>query len=143
MQERFSKTPSYSNDYGAERDLLYRGAAAPTQELARSLSSEALSKMRLRRARYFVGKDAFWSRVDEISLTTEGLGQWVTYTWLTKGRKLAPSLVLSKLRGPFWSQDEGLALFLTVDRLVPNWQKTLFSTSPVTAEEQLARACMS
>jgi hypothetical protein len=34
--------------------------------------------------------------------TTEGLGEWVSYNWLTRGRGVSPSLVLPKLRGGFW-----------------------------------------
>lgn len=141
VQERFAKDSTYAADYRKERDLLYRAAATPLLADARALTCSALAKMRSRRARYFTGANAGWARVDEVSLTTEGLGQWVAFAWLTKGRKLRASLVLSKLRGPFWSQDEGLAIFLVLDRLVPNWQKSLLSASPVTVEGQLSRAC--
>lgn len=141
VQNRFARDSAYAAEYGIERDLLYRAVAASTEVEARKLTCSALAKMRARRARYFTGANAGWARVDEISLTTEGLGQYVAFAWLTKARKLRASLVLAKLRGPFWSQDEGLAIFLVVDRLVPNWQKSLLSGLPVTVEGQLSRAC--
>ena len=141
VQETFAGNADFVRDYEAERDLLFRAASAPDFAQARTLACEALDRLRDRRARYFTGASAHWSEVDELSLTTEGLGQWVAYKWLTEGRGLAPSLVLSKLRGRFWSQDQGLAIFLAIDRLVPDWQSRLFSRSPATAEPLLALAC--
>ena len=141
VQEAFQTNAAYVREYQSERDLLFRAASAPTDVEARAFACEALAKLRTRRARHFTGSSSEWALVDEISLTTEGLGEWVSYSWLTQARGLAPSLVLSKLRGRFWSQEQGLAIFLTVDRLVPHWQRRLFSRSPATAEHLLALAC--
>ena len=141
VQEAFEKNSAYVRDYESERDLLFRAASAPTDAEARALSCVVLAALRERRARHFTGADAHWALVDEMSLTTEGLGQLVAYKWLTQGRGLASSLVLSKMRGPSWSQEQGLATFLIVDRLVPRWQRRLFSPSPATAEQLLALAC--
>lgn len=140
VQKSFEANPAYVRAYQAERDLLYRAASAPSDREAQALACEAHAMLRARRDRYLAGTNSL-ALVDELSLTTEGLGQWVAYAWLTSGRGLAPSLALQKLRGPFWSQDQGLALFLVVDRLVPGWQRLLFASSPATAERLLARAC--
>lgn len=141
VQEAFEKNAAYARDYEAERDLLFRAASAPNDAEARALGCDALAALGARRARYFTGANAHWALIDEMSLTTEGLGQWVAYKWLTQGRGLAPSLVLSKLRGPYWSQEQGLGTFLIVDRLVPGWQGRLFSAKPMTADHLLALAC--
>lgn len=141
VQEKFKENAIYVREYTAERDLLFRAASAPTDGEARALACEALALFRERRLRHFTGVNAQWAAVDEISLTTEGLGQWLSYAWLTRGRHLAPAVVLPKLRSSFWSQDEGLAIFLLVDRLVPNWQRLVLSSSPETTEQLLARAC--
>ena len=141
IQEAFGKDAAYVRDYELERDLLFRAASAADDAQARALACDALTVLRARRARHFTGSNAHCALVDEVSLTTEGLGQWVAYKWLTERRGLAPSLVLSKLRGPYWSQDEGLALLLLIDRLVPRWQSRLFSPAPQTAEHLLAAAC--
>lgn len=141
IQEAFDKNAAYVRDYESERDLLFRAASAPTDAEAQALACDALASLRARRARHFTGANAHWALIDDMSLTTEGLGQWVAYKWLTEGRGLAPSLVLSKMRGPFWSQEQGLATFLIVDRLVPGWQARLFAPSPATAEQLLALAC--
>ena len=141
VQEAFQANAAYVADYESERDLLFRAAAAPTDGEARMLACAALASLRARRARHFAGPNAHWALVDEVSLTTEGLGEWVNYKWLTAARGLAPALVQSKLRGHFWSQEHGLAIFLTIDRLVPRWQRHLLSRSPATAEPLLAMAC--
>ncbi len=141
VQEAFEANAGYVRAYEAERDLLYRAASAPTEHEARAYTCDALDRLRIRRTRYFTGSNEHWAAVDEISLTTEGLGQWLSYKWLTEGHRLAPSLVQSKLRGRYWSQEEGLAIFLTIDRLVPHWQKRLFTRSPATAHDLLELAC--
>ena len=139
VQEAFEANADYVREYESERDLLFRAASAPTDVEARALACDGLARFRARRARHFTG--THWALVDELSLTTEGLGEWVSYKWLTRGRGLPSSLVLSKLRGRHWSQEQGLAIFLTVDRLVPDWQERLFSSSPATAEQLLTLAC--
>jgi hypothetical protein len=141
VQEAFEANAGYVRAYEAERDLLYRAASAPNEHEARAYTCDALDRLRTRRTRYFTGSNEHWAAVDEISLTTEGLGQWLSYKRLTEKHRLAPSLVQSKLRGRYWSQDEGLGIFLTIDRLVPDWQKRLFTRSPTTADDLLELAC--
>lgn len=141
VQERFKDNADYIRDYEAERDQLFRAAEAPNDVEARSLTCDALAKLRQRRARYFNGADAIWSEIDELSLTTEGLGEWVGYNWLTRMRRLPANVVLQRFRGRFWSQEHGLALFLVIDRLVPGWQGHLIRREPATVDTLLARAC--
>lgn len=141
VEEAFRSNRAYVRDYQSERDLLFRAVSAPTDVEARAFACDAVAKLRSRRARHFTGSNSHLALIDEVSLTTEGLGQWVAYTWLTRRRGLAPSLVLSKLRRTYWSQEQGLATFLLIDRLVPGWQRRLLSPAPVTAEHLLALAC--
>jgi hypothetical protein len=141
VQEAFASNPDYVRLFEAERDILFDAASVSTNMQARVLACDGLGRLRTRRARHFTGPAAFWVLVDETSLTSEGLGQWVSYKWMTSRRGLPASLVLSKLRGRYWSQDEGLAIFLIVDRLVPHWQRRLFGNKPDTAEKLLALAC--
>ena len=53
----------------------------------------------------------------------EGVGQWAAYR-LTKARTGSETETLRLVRDNrrYWSQDEGLALFLLIDALVPGWQ---------------------
>jgi hypothetical protein len=144
LQDTFQKDPAYVADYQAETDLLYAAAGASTDAEAKVLARQALAKMRARRARWFVGDAEKWKPLDEIFLTMEGLGQWAAYAWFTdkQGPNLNPAKVLPEVRRKRnrWTQDEGLALFLVVNRLVPNWQKRAFASNPELAESLLQRA---
>jgi hypothetical protein len=144
LQRAFGDDSAYAAAYAAERDLLYAAAAAPDTAEARRLAGAALARLRARRARWFVGDSARWAPLDEIFLTMEGLGQWAAYAWLVgpRGPRLAPAVAQRELRrgGRFWTQDEGLALLLAVDRLVPGWQALAFAERPLTAEALLERA---
>jgi len=42
--------------------------------------------------------------------------------------------------GRQWSQDQGMVIFLLIDRLLPNWQDRAFAAEPATAMEFLALA---
>lgn len=144
LQEAFEGDEAYASDYRAERDLLYQAADAPDDATARDLARQALGRMRSRRATWFTGDAAKWAPLDEIFLTMEGLGQWVIYAWFTdpRGHGLDRANALREVRrgGRSWTQDEGLALFLVVDRLLPGWQKLAFARKPETAEALLNRA---
>ena len=144
LQAAFEKNPAYVADYEAERDTLFAAAAAPSDAQARALAAKALGLYRARHARWFVGDTAQWAPLDDLFLDMEGLGQWVFYTWHVRSG-LPPATVLPATRrgGRWWSQDEGLALFLTIDRLVPGWQKRAFAKKPELAEQLLERASVS
>ena len=67
-------------------------------------------------------------------LTSEGFGQWVAYAWLAdpKGGGMAMDAAREKMRGKRrqWSQEEGLGLFLVIDRFVPDWPARMFARRP-------------
>lgn len=144
VQARFKTDPAYVAAYEAERDTLFRAVAAPTDAQARTLAADALRLMRARRARFFTGADAKWLELDDLFLQMEGVGQWLAYAWYVspRGARLSPATVLPEVRrgGRFWTQDEGLALFLVVDRLSPGWQRDAFAARPLLAEALLAKA---
>jgi hypothetical protein len=145
LQEAFKRNAAYVAAFESERDLLLRAAAAPDDRQARTLACEAREKMRSRRSRFFRGANAKWGPLDEIYLTMEGQGQYAMYSWWTdpKGKGAAPAAVMPNITGggASWVQEESLALFLVIDRLVPGWQRSAFVPRPETATALLARAC--
>jgi hypothetical protein len=145
LQRAFRANASYVADFERERDILFRAAATPDEQQARMLACEALARMRARRGKYFVGANARWAPLDELYLTMEGEGQWAMYSWWTdpRAKGLAPAIVLPQIRSASrsWVQDEGLALFLVIDRLIPSWQRLAFARRSETAGSLLARAC--
>jgi hypothetical protein len=90
--------------------------------------------MRERQAKYFQGSKANYTEIEERFLTMEGAGQWAAYR-LAKARRVVgasdvQALDLVRDRREFWSQDQGLAVILLLDQLVPNWQEHMFDTLP-------------
>ena len=147
VQTRFAGDPEYVAAYVAERDLFFRAAAAPELADARLLATEALARMKRRHARWFQGDAAVFARLDDIFLALEGVGQWSGYAWLAHpdGGGVAHDEAIRIMLGSrkWWVQDEGLALFLTVDRLLPEWPSLEFTTpemGAMGATELLERA---
>ena len=144
VQTRFRETPEFVADIDAERALLFRAAAAATDEEARAAAREALTRINARRTRYYVGDDEKLADLEDIFLTMEGVAQWAAFTWLVhpSGGAFAVETALPLFRrgGRQWSQDEGLAIYLVIDRLVPGWTQRSFADQPVTALRLLAEA---
>ncbi|MEZ6024505.1 MAG: hypothetical protein R3C16_14055 [Hyphomonadaceae bacterium] len=144
VQDTMQGDADYVAAYEAERDLLFQAAAAPSDAEARALARQAWERIEARRARFFVGNNAKLSDLDDVFLTMEGMGQWVGYAWLVhpEGARLAPDVALAGMRrgAEKWSQDEGLALFLVIDRLLPDWQARAFADDPASARQLLELA---
>lgn len=143
VQETFRENADYVAAYEAERDLLFQAAAAVDIGEARRLAGQALTMMQARRARFFVGENAKLADLEDVFLSMEGAAQWAGYAWLTdaEGGGVAPQRALPGMRrgGLQWSQDEGLAIYLVLDRLVPDWRARSFSNAPETALTALQR----
>jgi hypothetical protein len=144
VQARFEGDAEYVAAWSRERDILFAAAAATDDAQARQLAAEALGLMRARRARWFRGDKASFTAMDDVFLTMEGMGQWLIYRYFLspEGGGLAPANSLRAVRRNqrWWSQDEGLALILIIDRLLPNWQERAFRDPDWRAEQLLAAA---
>lgn len=143
VQDHFESDADYVAAYRAERDLMYRAAAAPTLDQVRDLGRQALELSRRRRARWFTGKNALFNEVDSVFLSLEGAAQWTGYAWLSHGlggHMPADAAAKKIAQGPKWVQDHGLALFLIVDRLLPDWPSRVFAGKSVGAYELLEQA---
>jgi hypothetical protein len=89
-----------------------------------------------RRKTWLSGEKASLGEIEDIFLTMEGAGQYAGLAWLSDpaGAGLTRDVALAGMRrGRRWSQDEGLALFMALDRLAPGWPQTIFSAKGVTA----------
>jgi hypothetical protein len=144
IQRQFGSDPAYATAWAEERDLLFAAAAAPDDDAARRLAAAALERMRSRRARWLNGANAPFAELDDIFLSMEGMGQWLAYGALRspEGGGVSADQALPAIRrgGRQWSQDQGLALLLTVDRLLPDWQQRAFRDPDWRAERLLAAA---
>lgn len=144
LQAKFKGDPDYVAAYEKELGLLQAAADEPDSARARQLARDALAAMRARQARWFTGDNAMWKVADDLFLTMEGIGQWSGYSWLShpKGWGLSPELAERTMRGSgkWWSQEQGLALFLVIDRLLPGWQGKAFRDEPMLGIDLLAEA---
>ncbi len=144
VQERFGSDSAYVAAYQVERDLLFRAALADSISQVRALAAEALAMMRTRQARWFTGENEVFTLLDDAFLSLEGAGQWTGYAWLThpNGGGVQADVAMEQMRGrkQSWTQDEGLALFLVLDRLLPNWPALVFGTRSAGAVQLLEQA---
>jgi len=79
--------------------------------------------------------------LDDIFLSLEGSAMWGQYRIMLKnlppGLNEKEALPWILQRTPAWSQEEGLALFLLIDRLDPNWKSQFFNNELPSAFEYL------
>jgi hypothetical protein len=131
IQGRFEADRDFAASIARETDLLFAAAAADAPSEARKLAREARRLMLSRQERWFRGQDAGLREAEEIWLTMEGSGQWLAYRWLTdpKGGAVPADVALREFarRGKSWSQKQGIALFLALERLAPaGWKARVF-----------------
>ncbi|WP_338242262.1 hypothetical protein [Aurantiacibacter hainanensis] len=141
VQDTFSDDPAYVGLYETERDTLFAAAAAPDDETARYLAGEALGLMRQRRAMYFHDARDFYAELEDVFLTMEGMGQFMMLSHFRNQPGVSAELALREaLSGDYWTQNQGLALWLVLDRLLPDWRERAFREPDWRAEQLLAAA---
>jgi hypothetical protein len=126
IQRTFGAKDDYRRLYEDERKHLSRAVLADDVNACRRALAEVLSVSRQRKRRFFTGANAAYSDLEDIFLALEGLGMWVHYQMARDhaptGEDWRQTLVSLSERTDAWSQEEGLGLFLLIDRLVPGWQ---------------------
>jgi len=141
IQTRFEANTEFKAAYAGERSLLYQAVAEPNAGVRRALVATAVSMIESRRARYFSGDEAIYAEVEDVFLSMEGLGQWVAYRVAVRDGLSEPDAVNFIRRGRTrWSQDEGLAVFLVIDALVPDWRDRVLKGTPATVLQLLSEA---
>jgi hypothetical protein len=120
VQERFGGREGFAAAFAAERDLLYAGSL-----------HEAVRSIDARRSRYFAGDDAFYAELEELFLGMEGVANWAgVRAAMHDGATRDEAITLMRGSRKWFSQDEGLALFLAIDASVPGWQGRVFADKP-------------
>jgi hypothetical protein len=142
IQDRFKTNEAYALSMNREIELLFAAAKASADGKTRQLARQMLSLAKERRKTYFTGKDAYLAEAEDIFLTLEGSGQWLGYRWLIDpngGKQNAADAFARFVKeADFWSQNQGLAMFLVVDRLDKGaWKKIAFGDGGKTGIEFL------
>jgi hypothetical protein len=145
IQERFEGNERFAASISRETDLLFAAASADTAEEAHRLAAEARALIAARRAQWYTGPDAALSEIEDVWLTLEGSGQWAGHQWLTSRDGAAAPAPLAMAgfarRGGWWSQTQGLALLLAVDRIAGEaWRAHAFGDGAVSGVEFLDAA---
>jgi hypothetical protein len=144
VERTFAKKGRYRKAYERERDLLFQAAAEADDARARSLAAEALRLAERRRSRWMSGRKAWLGEMEALFLAMEGVAEWCRYRLLTddpaETRDDAELLAFVRGKDNDWSQDEGLALFLLIDRFAPGWQAGALEGLPPSPFELLSEA---
>lgn len=146
VQDYFEKDTAYNSAFREEVKLFYDAAAEKDKTKSAGSIKESIEKLRSRQNKYFIGDKAHFRKIDDFFLTMEGFGQFTMYLWLTspKGANLSPEIALKGVRrgGKQWSQEEGLALFLLLNKLVKpeNWAKSMFGNQTESVIELISKA---
>jgi hypothetical protein len=141
IQTRFEKNAEFARMFGQERDQLYVAANERDAARQRAAVAQAVALMRARRARFFVGGDAPMAMFEDLFLSMEGLGNWTAYRVARRAGLSSDEAQAFIRRGRSrWSQDEGLAAFLIIDALVPDWRTGVLSGRPLSVLDLLDAA---
>lgn len=145
IQERFASNAAFAASVGRETNLLLESSRAKSRSDALRLAREARALMRERQERWFTGGDSYLATAEDIWLTMEGSAQWAGYRWLIepKGGGYAPAVAEAGFgtRGKWWSQKEGFALFMALDRLTRGeWKAHAFGDGAQTGLQMLDAA---
>lgn len=141
MQHRFKENAEFAASIKEETRLFLEAAAAEDLATAKQRAREARRLMKERQARWLVGADAYFVEAEDLWLTFEGAGQWVSYQWMVhpRGGAQPRDEVMNRFtKGRFWSQTEGFAVVMALDRIAgPRWKKHAFGEEPRTVLEML------
>lgn len=145
LQHDFESNTDFSASVTRETELFFQAAAATDHAEALRLARQARDMMKARAARWFVGDKAYYSEAEDLWLTMEGSGQWVGYQWLINPRGGAQPVSVAMpafgMRSRWWSQHEGLAVALTLDRLgAHDWANHAFGDGAQTLLQMLDEA---
>ncbi len=132
IQQLFDTVPGFRASVLEETMMLYDAASSTSRTQQRALARQALAQMVARRARVYGGLDAPWARVEQMLLDMEGAAQWAALAHVGNTSRLGTEARRRLVRGSrvYWSQDQGLALYMVLDALVPGWQARMFSADP-------------
>lgn len=143
VQQKFGENEEFAASVKEETRLFLEAVAAKDDTAARSAAREARRLMRERQARWFVGAYAYLVEAEDIWLTFEGAGQWTGFQWLVhpRGRAMPSEGLLHRFTsGRQWSQTEGFAVVMALDRIGgPGWKRHAYGDGALTVLEMIDR----
>lgn len=130
IQHQFAANTEFAASVDRESRLLLDASRARTRSEAARLVRSARALMEQRQARWYTGKDAYLAQAEPLWLTLEGSGQWLAYRWEIdpRGGRANPAKVFPGFASDkWWSQREGFAAFMALERLTGTaWKRQAF-----------------
>ena len=127
VQNRFGKDAGFRDAYTAEIAMAQQAVSMNPRRDKKQSAKRLLRSILDRRAKFYTGENAKFAEIEDIFLTLEGVANWAGYrSALENGLSSEDAQRLIRGDGKYWSQEEGILLFLLIDSLVPNWQKAAF-----------------
>ena len=125
------RMPSSRDRSNENRSCVLARPNAKTRARGSPLVRSALAMMRARQARWYRGKNAYLAQAEPVWLTLEGSGQWLAYSWVVDprgGRVPAADVRPGFVNDRWWSQREGFAAFMALQRLTGTaWKRRRFT----------------
>lgn len=134
IQDIFAEDSLYEQMFREETATFYQAAFAEEMDSTKQLIEKGLQMFKERQTVYLSGDKKMLKELDKAFLSMEGVGQYAMVSWLThpKGGNLPFELAVegSRRGRHWWSQEEGLALLLALDKIAnPDWSDDLFGDS--------------
>ena len=131
IERTFENNEAYKALFVKEKTHLWNAAMAANLDSCKRQLKIALDLATERQRTFFVQENEGYKKLDDIFLALEGSAMWAQYKTTRKyapqGQSPEQTLYFLFQHGNSWSQEEGLALFLIIDKLVPGWQAQFFS----------------
>jgi len=144
VQHYFEKDTAYTKNFRQEVVQFFKASSTKAFPRIKAEVAKGLTMLKQRQASFFLGEQKILSELDGFFLTMEGTGQYAFYKWMVhpQGGNLSEKVALEGTRrgGTWWSQDEGLALFLAMEKLsAKEWTQELFGTETISVIDLLKK----
>jgi hypothetical protein len=132
IQHEFEANEEYKRLHDEEGELLTKAILADDLHHTRQFVEQFLLATQKRKERFFAGPKQGYSDLEDIFLAMEGLAMWVQYRTArdraSAGEDWLQTFVTLSERADAWSQQDGLALLVLIERLAPGWQTRLLAS---------------
>ena len=131
IQRTFENNEAYKTLFFKEKTHLWNAAMTGNLDSCKRELKIALDLAAERQRTFFVQENEGYKILDDIFLALEGSAMWPQYKTTRKyapqGQSPEQTLYFMFQYLNSWSQEEGLALFMIIDKLVPGWQAQFFN----------------
>ena len=143
VESLFGSDSAFRRAFSAEVSLLYRAAFEDNREAARTMARDALRMVEARRRLHFADSVAVYGRLEDLFLNMEGIAEWLRFMLHQRAATFADASEIAAFmrgRGNEWAQDEGLALFLLIERFSVGWMERMLGPDMPAPRLELHRA---